>query len=82
MLATGDFLHCAEGGRLSKRQNMRSDHAHLMAHAWACSCVLFEGARYCTHRSTAMINCLGSGRLAQFGPRPNESRHFNAPKSL
>jgi len=54
---------------------------HLIAHARACSRTLYEGSRYCAHY-TAKIKCLGSGTLAKFDPRPNESVNFKPPKSL
>jgi hypothetical protein len=42
---------------------------------------LYEGSRYGAHY-TAKIKCVGSGMLAKFDPRPNESREFKLPKSL
>ena len=38
---------------------------------------LRRGAHY-----TAKIKCVGSGMLAKFDPRPNESQQFKLPKSL
>ena len=45
---------------------------HLFAHARA-----YSGTHY-----TAKIKCVGSGMLATFDPRPNESQQFKLPKSL
>ena len=53
---------------------------HLFAHARAYS-RLHEGSRYGAHY-TAKIKCVGSGMLAKFAPRPNESQQFKLPKSL
>ena len=54
---------------------------HLFAHARAYSRTLYEGSRYGAHYA-AEIKCLGSGMLAKFDPRPNESQQFKLPKSL
>ena len=54
---------------------------HLFAHARAYSRTLYEGSRYRAHY-TAKIKCVGSGMLATFDPRPNESQQFKLPKSL
>ena len=54
---------------------------HLFAHARAYSRTLYEGSRYGAHY-TAKIKCVGSGMLAKFDPRPNESQQFKLPKSL
>ena len=54
---------------------------HLFAHARAYSRTLYEGSRYGSHH-TAKIKCVGSGMLAKFDPRPNESQQFKLPKSL
>ena len=54
---------------------------HLFAHARAYSRTLYEGSRYRNHYA-ARIKCVGSGMLAKFNPRPNESQRFNLPKSL
>ena len=54
---------------------------HLFAHARAYSGTLYEGSRYRAHY-TAKIKCVGSGMLATFDPRPNESQQFKLPKSL
>jgi hypothetical protein len=54
---------------------------HLFAHARAYSCTLYEGSRYGAHY-TAKVKCGGSGMLAKFDPRPNESQQFKLPKSL
>ena len=54
---------------------------HLFAHARTYSRTLYEGSRYGAHY-TAKIKCVGSGMLANFDPRPNESQQFKLPKSL
>ena len=54
---------------------------HLFAHARAYSRTLYEGSRYGAHYATK-IKCVGSGMLAKFDPRPNESQQFKLPKSL
>jgi hypothetical protein len=59
---------------------IRAGRRHLFAHARACSRTLYEGSRYRAHY-TAKIKCVGSGMLAKFDPRPNESQQFKLPKS-
>jgi len=59
----------------------KSGRRHLFDHARSYSHSMYEGARYGTHY-TATIRCLGSGMLAKFDPRPNETLHFSLPKSL
>jgi len=54
---------------------------HLLAHARAYSGNLYEGWRYGAHY-TAKAKCVGSGALAKFNPRPNESQQFKLPKPL
>jgi hypothetical protein len=55
----------------------KSGRRHLIAHARAYTCALYEGSRYCPHY-TANMRCVGSGTPANFDPRPNEKQHFKA----
>jgi hypothetical protein len=63
-------LHCKKAGR-----------RHLFAHARAYTRALYEGSRYGAHY-TAKMKCVGSGNLAMFDPRPNETQHFKATKAF
>ena len=67
--------------RMVRLHYNKAGRRHMFAHARAYSRTLYEGSRYCAHY-TARMKCVGSGMLAKFEPRPNESQHFNAPKSL
>jgi hypothetical protein len=59
----------------------RAGRRHLLAHARTYSSALYEGSRYGAHY-TAKMKCIGSGALARFDPRPNETQNFRTPKSL
>src|ERR1700752_4690489 len=67
--------------RMVRLHYNKAGRRHLFAHARAYSRTLYEGSRYGAHYS-AKIKCIGSGMLAKFDPRPNESQQFRLPKSL
>jgi hypothetical protein len=50
---------------------------HVLGHARA----LYDGARLDVHR-IAKAECVGSGRVKVFDPRPGELQHFKLPESL
>jgi hypothetical protein len=55
----------------------RAGRRHVFGHARG----LYEGCRLCKHY-VGRINCLGSGALMLFDPRPNEHQRFKLPDSL
>lgn len=50
---------------------------HVLGHAQA----LYEGARLGVHH-VAKVECVGSGSVKVFDPRPGESQRFKLPDSL
>ena len=86
LLLGGRRLHplnaeCPICHRMVRLHYNKAGRRHLFAHARAYSRTLYEGSRYGAHY-TAKIKCVGSGMLAKFDPRPNESQQFKLPKSL
>lgn len=67
--------------RMVRLHYNKAGRRHMLAHARTYSRALYEGSRYCVHYS-ARMKCIGSGTLAKFDPRPNETQHFSGPKSL
>ena len=55
----------------------KSGRRHVLGHARA----LYEGARLGVHH-VAKVECVGSGSVKQFDPRPGERQHFKLPDSL